>query len=275
MSAEQLKEKGTQRESSENMATSDPQSSSLKEINDQTKLVLSTVTEIKSNQDSMRRSFDSKLDKMKNEFMATIDGKLRTLRDEIAMEISTESNRIDNLMTSLQNIQSRLEAVERPDYHEQHMEFDVDHRPRRATQTNLDDPEICITANGLPFDREENLIEKANELIRALGIEVSSKVVITGATKLKPRFDGKPGLVKISLRNVEEKVLVLRHKRNLKDSAHYKDVYIKSSKSHAERLIELNARTILRQIPQGNNFWVDSNGRIRPRQKPENASGNQ
>ena len=61
----------------------------------------------------------------------------------------------------------------------------------------------------------------------------------------------------------------------IKDSAHYKDVYIKSSKSHAERLIELNARTILRQIPQGNNFWVDSNGRIRPRQKPENASGNQ
>ena len=33
VSAEQLKEKGTQRESSENMATSDPQSSSLKEIN--------------------------------------------------------------------------------------------------------------------------------------------------------------------------------------------------------------------------------------------------
>ena len=145
--AEQLKEKGTQRESSENMATSDPQSSSLQEINEQMKLVLSTVTEIKSNQDSMRQSFDSKLDKMKDEFMATIDGKLRTLRDEIAMDISTESNRIDNLMTSLQNIQSRLEAVERPDYHEQHMEFDVDHRPRRATQTNLDHPEICITAN--------------------------------------------------------------------------------------------------------------------------------
>ena len=78
-SLEQLQKKGLQRESSENMATSEPKSSSLKEIYDQMKLVLSTVTEIKSNQDSMRLSFDSKLDKIRNEFMATIDGKLRTL----------------------------------------------------------------------------------------------------------------------------------------------------------------------------------------------------
>ena len=44
------------------------------------------------------------------------------------------------------------------------MEFDVDHRTGRATKTNLD-PEICFTANGLPFNREENLIEKNDELI--------------------------------------------------------------------------------------------------------------
>ena len=54
----------------------------------------------------------------------------------------------------------------------------------------------------------------------------------------------------------------------LKDSDMYKDVYIKSSKTHAERtrLIELNARTLLNQIPQGKNFRVDASGRIRVRQ---------
>ncbi len=54
----------------------------------------------------------------------------------------------------------------------------------------------------------------------------------------------------------------------LKDSETYKDVYIKSSKSHAERLIELNARTLLRELPQGHNFRVDANGRIKQRTQP-------
>ena len=51
----------------------------------------------------------------------------------------------------------------------------------------------------------------------------------------------------------------------LKDSEEFKNVYLKSSKSHAERLIELNARAILRELPQGWSLRVDSNGRIKPR----------
>jgi hypothetical protein len=55
-------------------------------------------------------------------------------------------------------------------------------------------------------------------------------------------------------------------------SENYKNVYIKSSKSHAERLIELNARTLLSQLPQGKNFRVDANGRIRSRQEGPNMT---
>ena len=51
----------------------------------------------------------------------------------------------------------------------------------------------------------------------------------------------------------------------LKDTLLFKHVYLKSCKSHTERLIELNARAILRQLPEGRNLRVDANGRIQQR----------
>jgi len=67
------------------------------------RLVLSTVKDITSNQESMRRSFDFKLDKMRNEFMATLDEKVNTFRGDIAMDISKESGR----STSWKSVYSR------------------------------------------------------------------------------------------------------------------------------------------------------------------------
>lgn len=55
----------------------------------------------------------------------------------------------------------------------------------------------------------------------------------------------------------------------LKDTTDYKKVYLKSCKSHVERLIEINARAILRQLPQGRNYRVDANGRIKERVRQE------
>lgn len=71
--------------------------------------------------------------------------------------------------------------------------------------------------------------------------------------------------MKISFNNIQEKVQVLRKKHVLKDNEVYKRVYLKSSKSRAERLIEMNARALLRQLPNKDNFRVDAYGRIRPR----------
>ena len=69
---------------------------------------------------------------------------------------------------------------------------------------------------------------------------------------------------------VQEKIKVLRSKMCLKDLDQYSDVYVKSCKSHAERLIEMNARAILRQMPDGKNLRVDANGRIQPRRQQNN-----
>lgn len=77
--------------------------------------------------------------------------------------------------------------------------------------------------------------------------------------------------MKISFQHLDKKVAVLRKKRVLKDTGSYKRVMLKSSKSHAERLIELHTRTLLRHLPQGNNLRVHDNGRFRERQASDRA----
>ena len=70
----------------------------------------------------------------------------------------------------------------------------------------------------------------------------------------------------ISLADVNQKILVLRNKSQLKNHREFKRVYIQSAKSHVERLLELNARTLLRELPQGRSYRVSGNGRILRRQ---------
>ncbi|KAH3691895.1 hypothetical protein DPMN_192437 [Dreissena polymorpha] len=48
----------------------------------------------------------------------------------------------------------------------------------------------------------------------------------------------------------------------LKDLEAYKNIYLKSCKSHIEILVEMNAKAVLRQLPQGKEFRVNASGRI-------------
>lgn len=77
--------------------------------------------------------------------------------------------------------------------------------------------------------------------------------------RLKSRRIGKPGLVKISMSNLEERKLVLREKRKLKQTEQYNLGFLRGSKSYADRILELNA--LLNDLPNGNQFWIKSNGR--------------
>ncbi|WAR21523.1 LOW QUALITY PROTEIN: hypothetical protein MAR_015497, partial [Mya arenaria] len=217
--------------------------------------VLSIVGDMKVTQEGMKRTLERKIDNLRNEMMKNFD-------KPSSNHIGKETSRIDGLMNSMKDIQVRLRAVE-------------DGTPTPAEPREVDhlnDPDYCIIATGIPKQDDEDLFEKANSLIRALGENVYSRVTVTGTIRLPSKLRGKPGPLKISFGSTPEKVLVLRHNMKLKDMENYQDVFIKSSKSHAERLIELNARTILRQLPQGAGYRVDANGRIRPRPEQQPAA---
>jgi hypothetical protein len=188
---------------------------------------------------------------------------MKGLKDELTLDLFKESARIDALFTIMNSMQSRLDTLENCSSRPMD-EMEVNGTQQGSTQngsTSLSYPDVTITASGIPVTEGEDLIIKVTSIINELGIDAHA----VAATRLPARINTKPPIVKFSVRNLKEKVTILRNKYKLKDHDTYKSVYLKSSKSHAERLIELNARTILRNIPNGNMYRVDANGRIKPR----------
>ena len=131
--------------------------------------------------------------------------------------------------------------------------------------THYNDSEVSVTASGILESEDENLMEKVNALIQALGEDVYSNTHITKVTRIPSKIPNRPGIVRISFRDPVEKVRVLRNKRQLKDTEQFKTVYIRSNKSRIERLIEMNARAVLRNLPDGRSLRVDASGRIKAR----------
>lgn len=98
----------------------------------------------------------------------------------------------------------------------------------------------------------------ASELVNS----INESVNVVAASRLKSRGKGKPGLVKISMSNLEKKKLVLIEKRKLRQTEQYKSVFLRGSKSHTDRILELNARTLLNELSNGCQFRITSNGQI-------------
>ena len=79
--------------------------------------------------------------------------------------------------------------------------------------------------------------------------------------RLKSRNE-KPGVIKVEFDNKDQKIAVLSVKNKLKGHRAYTRVYIASCKTHTERLLELNMKTLLSELPNGNDFTFSGNGRL-------------
>ena len=58
---------------------------------------------------------------------------------------------------------------------------------------------------------------------------------------------------------------VLYKKQMLKSNEKFLKVYIRSAKTHTERMIELNFRTLLDEIPSRQQIYIAGNRRVRRR----------
>ena len=63
---------------------------------------------MKSSQDNMKRMFESKLDKLRVNLMANVDAKIRALRDKLSLDLSRETNRINQVLTTVQCSHDRI-----------------------------------------------------------------------------------------------------------------------------------------------------------------------
>lgn len=214
-------------------------------------IIADAVDNLQKGQSTLQSTVESKLDKFRNEFMTSIDEKFKAMKSDIDLELSIQKTQIDTLSQSIDSIMGRLELLEngaRPIY---------ESGERRSTNP-LDDPNVTIIATNIKAEPNEDLLAVAKDLVAHLDEDVR----VVAAHRLKSRKINKPGLVKISFASVDEKIRVLRQKRNLSGIQGYGSVFLRSSKSHTERLLELNAKTLLNEIPNGRNFRVTANGRI-------------
>ncbi len=116
-------------------------------------------------------------------------------------------------------------------------------------------------AQGVPYDPLENPYRVAEDLIRQC-LDIVDKAVVR-AQHLNSRQAGKPGIMKIEVKILDQKIKLLKNKRSLNNPQNkYKHVYIHSSKSHVDRLLELNTYTLLQEIPMGWQFRLTVNRRL-------------
>lgn len=168
------------------------------------------------------------------------------------LEIGKQQAQKDTMKQTIDSMVNRLNELENVDRTQQ--EFIHEH-----DNTHLvNDPEITIIATNIIQEPSEDMLAIASELINS----INESVNVVAATRLKSRGKGKPGLVNISMSNLEDKKLVLIEKRKLRQTEQYKSVFLRGSKSHTDRILELNARTLLNELSNGCQFRITSNGQI-------------
>lgn len=146
-------------------------------------------------------------------------------------------NQVAIMVTRFESLESKLNAL---------------------SETKQFDPEVTLIAQGVPMSDGEIPQDIASNILSDIGLP---DMEIVRAKRLTPR-NGKPGLFKIELHDLESKICALRHKYDIETSSRFKGVTIRSSKSHTDRLIEINTQMIIDELGFQDRFRIAANGRL-------------
>ena len=198
--------------------------------------------------------FEQKLDDLRAKISLDMEEKILALRNEFYDRFEELESRCKHLEDKVTSIQ-----VKQTDY------------TQRAIQggfSDLDDCDRCVIVRGLKYEQGENLDVKIATLLSTLGPDVQSTVNVVSFERKQARGTT-PGLVKIAFETKEQKILVLRAKSRLAGSS-FSRVYIGAGKSHIERVLENNIKTVLNMIPDGNQYRLTGSGRLIRKQANQN-----
>lgn len=253
----EIKMSGSEKKMASNINMSD---------NEWKQYLMTSITDIKKGQTDMQKMFQSKLDTLKNDLVANMDTKIEKLKHEITSDMERESGRIDEVMQCIERIDTRLQSVEQS----ASADMDIEHNGEQNSGDPLSDTNKTVTVSGLSFSDGETPVTLAQELVDAiepLNKSADTRVRVTAAKRLPSRItnDKRPPILKFSVESTKQKSTLLRHKAKLDKTERFAQVYIRSSKSRVEHLIESNARAVLRSLPQGRSLRVDASGRITKR----------
>jgi molecular chaperone GrpE (heat shock protein) len=214
-----------------------------------------------ADQQNFRKSFETRLQNLEKNVNIKIEKESKGVKEEFQMEIVKLTDNIDTVnkkrvqfetefyknMTVLQNRVSVLE-MDGPDFEAKIAEF---------TRESFH-PDNTVVVTGIRYSQGEDIVQKAKSLIID-GLNLDVDVVNAART---PFREGKPGIVKIEFNSKAEKITVLRAKKTLANSEHYQRVYIRSSQTHTERLLQLNTKTILKELGAEEKYRLTGSGRL-------------
>ena len=239
-----------------------------KELKTFTKSMSGRMEKVEREITNVRRDFNDQMRSLEDT-LALDDAAIRSRLETVEEKLSgIETSHAENVRSAHGYIDSEMgRLVTRMEDVERKLSSAPEQQAVPATPP-LQDTDRCVILQGLKHDNDEDLTYKVCGMLEAIGME---DIHVVDVARLPRRGDGantKPGLVKVALRNKEQKIELLRAKQRLKDHGMYKKLFIRSSQTHQERVSIMNTKALLDIIPGGNSYWVSSHGKIIPKTTP-------
>ena len=142
----------------------------------------------------------------------------------------------------------------------------TDHYNARESQPGVDDQSHSIAIHGL--QDTDDVTGSVNTLLKYMNLGHVNCLSVH-RTPRRPEAN-RPGVVIAQLGSLEDKRAVLERKRFLRNIPQYVNVFVKSSKSHPEQVMDANFAVVLNEMENGDAYYISDNGRIH--RKDRNAS---
>ena len=202
-----------------------------------------SIDDVMMKLEAVQDSLSYKVDSVKQELLGIINTKIGQIEQSYKQELDQIRNDLSHLKVEVTSMQSAASMNPGSAQDNKHL---------------LRDSDRCIIIQGLPFMPTEDLGLKVTSLLTSLG-SVSAKINVMACERLNNRGRG-PALVKVAFATPEEKISILQEKATLKQSQAFQNVYIRSAKSHAERVQEKNVKTLLKLLPCGSDYRLTGHG---------------
>ena len=222
-------------------------------------IIMEEIQELKAGQSKITADITKLIDKKINDLRTELKGEINTRIDHSEMYFRNECILLNQ---TVENLTAKIEA----------QATEIAQLKSAVPKSNtdpLDNTDLTVIVSGLPAYPGEDPTMVAEGIVENLGtdqtnVSVKNQVKILKAARLPTRNFTRPPLLKISFSSLQEKKWVLSNKSNLLQGP-LRKVFMRSSKSHEERLMELNTKIILENCPWGKDYRMAGSGRIVPK----------
>ncbi len=201
--------------------------------------------------DASKSEFDKMFENLTTHLTQLTTNMEKNLSAKITSSISTAIQQ--ELATAMQGIREEFQAEltvlkDRMQAIEERPLVDPNVSYASKTAEGFDN---VLYMSGIPISDHENISHKVNSVIKD-GCKVRDAKV-TKAER-KKGFNGKPGVVAVSLENKEQVDLVMAGVKHLKASDNHKRIFVNRHMSKEARALKANTRTLLKACGKDNDF---------------------